>query len=145
MSNTWYAAVCDVEDNDYTWGSFDRGEAEKLVLADLFYSPDALLVVLENNTFVSRIFPEDFVSPLICGKWRHTDIDVVKIGDGFYALNGWDGEKYTDCWKCLNTESKDLSDFYDYEVRPIGTSCYLACNIERNFLREHFCGKRHSG
>lgn len=33
----------------------------------------------------------------------HSDISVLQTEDGKeYALNGWNGEKYTDCWQLEN-------------------------------------------
>lgn len=33
--------------------------------------------------------------------WNDANIPLVEISGAVYALYGWNGEKYTDCWKCL--------------------------------------------
>ena len=32
-------------------------------------------------------------------KWWTGDIEVVEIEGRFIALDGWNGEEYTDCWE----------------------------------------------
>ena len=51
------------------------------------------------------------------GKWSDTDIDVVCIEGSLYALNGWNGEKYLHCWKCVDRFTAD-ADGKEYEVTP---------------------------
>lgn len=31
--------------------------------------------------------------------WNDSNIDLVEIDGTVYALNGWNGEEFTDCWK----------------------------------------------
>ena len=50
-------------------------------------------------------------------KWFESDIDIVEIDGELYALNGWNGEKYTDCWKCVDRWTAD-PDGKTYEVIP---------------------------
>lgn len=50
--------------------------------------------------------------------WMDTDIPIVEIDDDLYALNGWNGEKYLHCWKCIDRFTADPDD-REYEVRPV--------------------------
>ncbi len=52
------------------------------------------------------------------GKWIDTDIDVVEINGEFYALHGWNGEKYTEAWKCIDRFTA-AEDSKKYEVKPV--------------------------
>lgn len=56
--------------------------------------------------------------------WADKNIDVAEIDGELYALYGWNGEKWTKCWKCTDEvingvvfESAD--DSREYDVRPI--------------------------
>ena len=50
--------------------------------------------------------------------WQRTNIIVECIDGALYALNGWNGEKWMHCWKCIdNTTAKDED--CAYEVRPV--------------------------
>lgn len=42
----------------------------------------------------------------VVGTWDSTGyVDLVKIeNEGTLALNGWNGEKYTNCWKVLDDD-----------------------------------------
>ena len=51
-------------------------------------------------------------------KWLDTDIDVVEIDGALYALNGWNGEKYLHCWKCIDRFTAD-PDNREYEIAPV--------------------------
>ena len=50
--------------------------------------------------------------------WNDSSIELVKIGNEVYALNDWNGEEYTSCWKCTgeynNIESKE-----EYVITPL--------------------------
>jgi hypothetical protein len=50
--------------------------------------------------------------------WNDKNIQLAEVNGAVYALNGWNGEKYTDCWKCSGefnmTASKE-----SYELTPI--------------------------
>ena len=35
--------------------------------------------------------------------WNDKSIDLVKIDDKVYALYGWDGEEWADCWECVGS------------------------------------------
>ena len=53
------------------------------------------------------------------------DIHIVEIDGVLYALSGWNGEKYTDCWECLDQctpvegSSYTLTPVYRFEVENI--------------------------
>ena len=33
--------------------------------------------------------------------WNDRSIEMVELSDGkVYALSGWNGEEYTECWMC---------------------------------------------
>lgn len=51
-------------------------------------------------------------------KWTNTDIDIVEIDGALYALNGWNGEKYTECWRCVDRFTAD-PDGDTYEIAPV--------------------------
>lgn len=54
----------------------------------------------------------------IVAKWQDTDIDIAFIDMALYTLNGWNGEKYTKCWKCIDRFTAD-PDGKEYEVTPV--------------------------
>lgn len=46
--------------------------------------------------------------------WNNNNIEVVKIDNCWYALDGWNGEKFTDCWETdENTISIDNDTIYE--------------------------------
>ena len=47
--------------------------------------------------------------------WMDTCIRVVDIDNALYALNGWNGEKYLHCWKCIDRWTAD-PDGLEYEI-----------------------------
>ena len=52
------------------------------------------------------------------GKWLDTNIDVVAIDGALYALDGWNGEKYGHCWKCIDRFTADV-DGREYVIVPV--------------------------
>jgi len=53
------------------------------------------------------------------GRWRNNpDIDLVEIDGMVYALNGWNGKQYTDCWKCSGAENTEIPD-ERYVITPV--------------------------
>ena len=50
--------------------------------------------------------------------WWNSDNEIVNIDGTLYALNGWNGEKYLHCWKCIDEFTAD-SDDKEYEIRPV--------------------------
>ena len=51
------------------------------------------------------------------GKWSDSDIDIIKIGNRFFALNGWNGSDYGHCWEC-KTKAKVMDD-NEYTLTPV--------------------------
>ena len=41
--------------------------------------------------------------------WNGGTIDLVEIEGSVYALHGWNGEKYCDCWKACGEYLTDSS------------------------------------
>lgn len=50
--------------------------------------------------------------------WADKDIELVEIDGKVYALNGWNGEKHTDCWECVGEDKMEASE-ERYEITPI--------------------------
>ena len=48
----------------------------------------------------------------------NTDIEIIDINGTLYALNGWNGEKWLHCWKCIDRFTADPSS-EEYEIAPI--------------------------
>lgn len=65
MNEKWYAVMTDRSDNDWGTGSFERGEAEKMVVNNLDLYPDGYIAVIQNDTCVDEITTEDFDTPLM--------------------------------------------------------------------------------
>lgn len=49
--------------------------------------------------------------------WNDSNIDLIEIDGTVYALNGWNGDEFTNCWKCLGEYYTDASK-ERYTVRP---------------------------
>ena len=45
-------------------------------------------------------------------------IEIVEIDGKLYALYGWNGEKFCDCWKCAN-EFTAINENRKYIIAPI--------------------------
>ena len=51
--------------------------------------------------------------------WNDSSIDLVKLADGHtYALSGWNGEDFGDCWRCTGKYYRNSS-AERYTLRPI--------------------------
>lgn len=50
--------------------------------------------------------------------WNDKSINLVEKDGSVYALNGWNGESYTDSWKCSGKHNMDAST-ETYNVKPI--------------------------
>lgn len=50
--------------------------------------------------------------------WADKSIQLVEIDGSVYALYGWNGEEYLNCWKCTGEFYLDASE-EEYEIRPI--------------------------
>jgi hypothetical protein len=60
--------------------------------------------------------------------WTNQDIPIVEIEGVLYALNEFNGEVWTECWKVLDTFTYDPNDQHTYTIRPI-----YACHMIPNF------------
>ena len=51
------------------------------------------------------------------GYWNNGTLPMVEVDGEIFVLAGWNGEKYTDCWKCKDqwTEIDDG----EYSLRPV--------------------------
>ena len=50
--------------------------------------------------------------------WNNKEIEVVEINGRWFALYGWNGEAYLDCWETdEHTFSKE--DGKVYEIKPV--------------------------
>lgn len=50
--------------------------------------------------------------------WNNTDIEVVEIDGRWYALNGWNGESYLDCWE-TDEHTFTMGDGKVYKISPV--------------------------
>lgn len=50
--------------------------------------------------------------------WRDQSIELVEINGTVYALNGWNGEEYTDGWVCYPPYFTEASED-SYTLRPV--------------------------
>lgn len=55
-----------------------------------------------------RTFPDIF----LVGKWRDSEIDVIRIENRLFALNEWDGFGFNNCWECRDCYNKVNDDRY---------------------------------
>jgi len=50
--------------------------------------------------------------------WSDRSIDLIETNSGVYALYGWNGEKYLDCWKCVDGDNMIASE-ERYVIAPV--------------------------
>lgn len=50
--------------------------------------------------------------------WNNPNINVIEINGRWFALSGWNGEKYCDCW-VTDENTFSLEDGKIYEITPI--------------------------
>ncbi|MBP1971563.1 hypothetical protein J2Z83_003714 [Virgibacillus natechei] len=50
--------------------------------------------------------------------WNDKDIDLVEIDGTVYALHGWNGEKFNNCWICTGEYNMVASE-EEFEIEPI--------------------------
>jgi len=50
--------------------------------------------------------------------WNDSSIELVEIDGEVYALGGWNGERYGNCWKCTGKYNMEASE-EEYEIMPI--------------------------
>lgn len=49
--------------------------------------------------------------------WDNSSVELVEIEGKVYALHGWDGEKWGDCWECVGDDQMEKSK-ERYVIRP---------------------------
>lgn len=69
--------------------------------------------------------------------WLDKEIVVTQINDRFFALNGWDGERYMRCWECGGREGDRFSKVIGidvYTITPYKENGETKFKIETNVL-----------
>lgn len=119
QARVWFA-VCDPDHDAWDYGSFDRREAEQMAWDRIDQGYEGVqIAVIANDFCQDAIFPEDFRTPHVIGTWwNDSSIQIVEIDGDLYALNGWNGEKYTDCFRVIDRFTA-ADDDRKYEIRPI--------------------------
>lgn len=87
----WYAVMTDRDDTDWGTGSYDREEAEKMVVNNTtFYQKDGYIAVIDegngspvSKVCVAEILPEDFSEPMYCA-YRINAADSWDYMDDFF-------------------------------------------------------------
>ena len=51
--------------------------------------------------------------------WNGNDIYTVKLNGQWYVLDGWNGERYTDCWAVKDEEGLNRVNSDIYEISPV--------------------------
>ena len=49
--------------------------------------------------------------------WSDSSIEMMQIEGNVYALYGWNGEKYINCWKCIGDNLMQASE-EEYHIIP---------------------------
>lgn len=53
------------------------------------------------------------------GFWTGDPIKMMEIDGDIYALSGWNGEKFLDCWKCLDEWTVDPNEPGRFVATPV--------------------------
>ena len=53
------------------------------------------------------------------GFWTGDPIKMMEIDGDIYALSGWNGEKFLDCWKCLDEWTVDPNESGRFVATPV--------------------------
>lgn len=53
------------------------------------------------------------------GFWNGDGIEMLKIHGGIYVLSGWNGEKFINCWKCLDEWTVDPDAPGRFVAKPV--------------------------
>ena len=51
--------------------------------------------------------------------WNDSNLEMVKLNNEWYLLDGWNGERYTKCWKYSDRHGKNRSDNELYDLTPV--------------------------
>ena len=50
--------------------------------------------------------------------WNDKNVELVELNGRVFALNGWNGEEFTECWECFGEHHMD-SGAEHYTLRPV--------------------------
>lgn len=50
--------------------------------------------------------------------WNNSDIEVVEIDGRWFALDGWNGDYYDNCWE-TDENTFNIEDGECYEIKPV--------------------------
>lgn len=51
--------------------------------------------------------------------WNDSNLEMVKLNNKWYLLDGWNGERYTECWKYSDRYGKNRADNELYDLTPV--------------------------
>lgn len=52
--------------------------------------------------------------------WNDKNIEIVEVDGEMYALYGWNGEAYYNCWKVLDAQGLDrVEEDTEYILKPV--------------------------
>lgn len=92
-----------------------------------------------NENGLPAIRPIDYWWNTIAGT-----IDIVEIDGKLYALSGWNGEQYLDCWECVDryTAHPDgriycICPTYRYEAEEIDLDDLIQRDLENSPEWDH--------
>lgn len=84
---------------------------------------------------LNREFLKEVSVVKIIGKWwNDASIDLVELDGTVYALNGWNGEVFTECWECFGDFFNEAGE-KSYTLQPIYR--FQAENIALGSLEEN--------
>ena len=85
----WYAVMNDRDDDDWGVGSYDGDEAQKMVIRNIDIYPDGYIAIIENDTCIGEIHPEDF-NPIYYNAYKIvTAKDWNECRDELQSLARW--------------------------------------------------------
>jgi hypothetical protein len=58
--------------------------------------------------------------------WSDKNIELVRIDGVVYALIGWNGESYNNCWICRGI-SLIAASVEEYDIKPIYDNLIIKC------------------
>lgn len=66
--------------------------------------------------------------------WLDKEIVVVQIDERYFALNGWDGEKYIRCWECCDREGDRFNKVLGIDTYTIEPQEDKTFKLSKNIL-----------
>lgn len=62
----------------------------------------------------------DSIFKIVGRLWNNNSLSIISNRKHLYVLNGWNGEKYCDCWKVLDEDGLNKSlDDRRFEITPV--------------------------